>query len=75
MRKPLYEQIINHFGGIGGLAGALTDTAGEKGISYQAVHLWKGVIPPNRAFEIQVLSNGKFNADQIIKEFRKARNS
>lgn len=64
-RKQLYaaamhsfEEIIEHFEGIAGLARAL-------GISTQAISQWNGVIPESRAYQIEIVSHGKFPHDRL----------
>lgn len=51
------EQVVEHFGGQYKLAAAL-------GVSSVAVHWWvrDEKIPPRRAIEIEVATNGKFRA-------------
>ena len=54
-----FEQVLEHFGGTHeSLATAL-------GISREAVTMWKGEIPESRAFQIEVLSGGKFKAANL----------
>ena len=54
-----FEQVLDHFGGTHeSLANAL-------GISREAVTMWKGEIPEARAFQIEVLSAGKFKAADL----------
>lgn len=61
----LFERVIEHFGGTHqSLADVLR-------IERSAVTLWRGVIPKSRAFEIQVLSEGKFTAAEIEAEYLK----
>lgn len=53
------SDVIKHFGGISGLAAALECTT-------QAISQWDdGLIPENRAFQIEVLSKGKFKASKL----------
>ena len=61
-----FEQIVEHFGGTHeSLASAL-------GITREAVTMWKGSVPQSRAFQIEILSGGKFKADQIPTKTRAA---
>lgn len=54
-----FEQVLEHFGGTHeALANAL-------GITREAVSMWKGEIPEARAFQIEVLSGGKFKAADL----------
>lgn len=58
----LFDQVVEHFGGTQmALAKAL-------GVTHSAISQWEGVIPESRAFEIEVLSAGKFKASSIITE-------
>jgi hypothetical protein len=51
-------EIIEHFGGPIPLAGLLD-------CSRQAIDMWRGLVPRNRAFEVMLLSRGKFNLDNM----------
>ena len=54
-----FEDVVEHFGGTHqSLADAL-------GISREAVTMWGGAIPESRAFQIEVLSEGKFKATEL----------
>ena len=54
-----FKQVLDHFGGTHeSLAKAL-------GITREAVTMWKGEIPESRAFQIEVLSEGRFKADEL----------
>lgn len=53
-----FEDVVAHFEGITGLANAL-------GITTQAISQWGGRIPPQRAYQIEVLSRGKFKATRL----------
>ena len=54
-----FEQIVDHFGGTHqSLADAL-------GISREAVTMWGGRIPESRAYQIQVISGGRFQAKDL----------
>lgn len=54
-----FDEVLDHFGGTHeALANAL-------GITREAVTMWKGEIPEARAFQIEVLSAGKFKADEL----------
>lgn len=52
------EEVQAHFGGLTKLARAL-------GISHQAVSAWGNTIPETRAYQIVVLSEGKFSIDEL----------
>lgn len=56
--KQTIVDIAAHFGGIPKLAKAL-------GIHVQAIYQWN-TIPPTRAYQIQVLTRGKFKAEELI---------
>ncbi len=58
-KKTPYQQVVEHFNGAKPLADAL-------GISRTAVYLWNGKIPPLRAYEIEVITSGKFKAADIL---------
>ena len=54
-----FERIVDHFGGTHeSLARAL-------GCSRAAVTMWDGQFPVNRAYQIQVLSAGRFKVDKM----------
>lgn len=54
-----FDEILEHFGGTHQtLADAL-------GCSREAVTMWKGQIPETRAYQIAVLSHGKFSVDRM----------
>lgn len=54
-----FEQVLQHFGGTHeSLADAL-------GISREAVTMWRGRIPEQRAYQIEVLSKGKLRAAEL----------
>ena len=54
-----FEQVLDHFGGTHeSLAKAL-------GITREAVTMWRGQIPAQRAFQIEVASGGHFKADDL----------
>jgi hypothetical protein len=53
-----FDEVLQHFHGVTGLAVTL-------GISPQAISQWHGVIPDARAYQIQVMSNGRFQADRL----------
>lgn len=57
------NRLIEHFGSRAALAKAL-------GINRQAVYQWD-VVPPARAYQIEVLTGGKIKARDILTE-RKA---
>lgn len=63
----LFDRVVEHFGGT---HSALADALG---ISRSAVTLWHGVIPKNRAYQIEVLSAGKFTAAAIEAEHDRQR--
>lgn len=71
MKPTLYDQILAYYGGVANLANKLIGPEGDTGISVQAIYLWKGVIPLCRAFEIQVITEGRFTAKAIIKAYQK----
>lgn len=53
------QDVIEHFGGTHrSLAEAL-------GVHRATVTMWGGEIPPNRAYQIEVLSKGKFKAKNL----------
>jgi hypothetical protein len=61
-----FEQVVDHFGGTHeSLAKAL-------GISREAVTMWRGQIPESRAFQIEVVSGGKFKAADLLKLARES---
>ncbi|MDM5132882.1 Cro/CI family transcriptional regulator [Aeromonas piscicola] len=51
------KDVLAHFGGP-------SATAKRLGITAQAVSRWPDVIPPGRAYQIEVLTGGKLKADQ-----------
>jgi hypothetical protein len=51
-------EIIEHFGGPQKLADTL-------GCSRTSIVMWRGFVPPTRAFEIQVRSGGRFTVDRM----------
>jgi transcriptional repressor of cell division inhibition gene dicB len=53
-----FSDVIKHFGGISGLAAALECTT-------QAISQWDELIPEQRAYQIEVLSKGKFKASRL----------
>ena len=54
-----FQDVLDHFGGTHqSLADAL-------GITREAVTMWNGEIPPQRAFQIEVVSKGKFKAAEL----------
>lgn len=53
-----FQEVIEHFEGITGLAKQL-------GCTTQAISQWKGQIPEPRAYQIEVLSKGRFKADRL----------
>lgn len=57
--------VIKHFGGITALAAKL-------GCTTQAISQWGGAIPEPRAFQIEVLSKGKFKASRLPVKKRRA---
>jgi len=52
------SDVIKHFGGISGLAAALECTT-------QAISQWDELIPEQRAYQIEVITKGKFKASQL----------
>ena len=60
-----YEDVLKHFGGTHqSLADAL-------GITREAVTMWRGKIPKNRAYQIEVLTGGRFKAKNLINESKR----
>jgi transcriptional repressor of cell division inhibition gene dicB len=57
-RSSIHNEICQHFGGTPQLAKLLN-------ISRTAIYKWKA-IPEGRAYQIEILSNGKFKAKDII---------
>jgi hypothetical protein len=53
-----FSEVLEHFGGITGLANAL-------GVTTQAISQWEEEIPEGRAYQIEVLSKGKYKAAQL----------
>jgi hypothetical protein len=59
-----FDEILDHFGGTHqALADRLTASGWE--ITREAVSMWGGEIPPGRAYQIEVISGGKFPADRL----------
>lgn len=54
------EQVIDHFGDVLSLAKAL-------GVSRPAIYQWRssGAIPPMRALQIEIITNGQFKAHEL----------
>ena len=52
------EAVITHFGGKANLARAL-------GVTLTAISKWKTAFPKGRAYQIEVLTEGKFKADEL----------
>jgi hypothetical protein len=64
-----FDEIIEHFGGTHqSLADAL-------GCTREAVTMWNGIIPESRAFQIEVLSKGKFRANSLPSKRRSAQSA
>lgn len=61
-----FEDVLQHFGGT---HKALADALG---ISREAVTMWAGQIPESRAFQIEVLSGGKFKAADLLELARES---
>lgn len=57
------EAVVSYFGSRGKLAKAL-------GVTPPAISRWKEFIPDRRAYQIEVLTEGKFKAEQLKKERR-----
>ena len=54
-----FKDVLDHFGGT-------PKSLGEAlGITREAVAMWKGRIPENRAFQIEVLSGGRFKVADL----------
>lgn len=64
----LYEEVVEHFGGT---QNALAKALGLK--THSGISQWNGVIPKSRAFQIEVLSDGKFKASQIVREYERVK--
>lgn len=54
-----FDEVIAHFGSKNNLSKAL-------GISRPAVARWKDYIPKGRAYQIEVLTKGKFKAKDLV---------
>jgi DNA-binding transcriptional regulator YdaS (Cro superfamily) len=60
MEQPItFLELVDHFGSRTALAKAL-------GVSKSAISEWKGVVPKTRAWQIEVVTDGRFRAAQII---------
>lgn len=59
IQMTTYERLIQHFKGVPNLAKAL-------GVKPQAVYMWAGVVPENRAYQIEVITSGAFKAKDFI---------
>lgn len=59
------NDVIQHFGSGAALARAL-------GVHRQAVYMWRGQIPKGVAYQIHVLTDGEFDADQYLSQKEKA---
>lgn len=59
--KTAYDRVVDHFGGVEGLAV-------ELGITDKAIYLWRGRIPRGRTFEIESITKGKFVATDLIND-------
>ncbi len=64
MKQITYTDVVAHFGNESDLARALE-------VKPQAVYQWAGVVPRGRAFEIEVLTQGKMKALDILAGCRK----
>ncbi len=53
------EDVISHFGGRAKLAKTL-------GITRAAISFWRVSIPKGRAYQIQILTEGKFKAADLL---------
>ena len=53
------DAVIAHFGGKAQLARAL-------GVTLTAICKWKAAFPKGRAYQIEVLTKGKFNAAELV---------
>ncbi len=60
----MFQQVVAHFGSQSELARAM-------GVSRSAVCQWKalGAIPPKQCKQIEVLTNGKFKALDLVLEY------
>jgi len=56
------QAVIDHFGSI-------TKAAEALGVKYQAVHNWRqaGKVPPVRQWQIQAITAGRFQAEELQK--------
>lgn len=52
------ERVVNHFGSRNKLAKAL-------GVTLPAVSKWKTAMPQGRAYQIEVMTRGKFKAKNL----------
>lgn len=64
-KSNLLVQLIDYYDGIVHLADAL-------GITMSAISQWR-TIPKHRAYQIEVLTKGKFKAKAILKEIKNER--
>lgn len=55
-----FEKLIFHFGSKNKLAKAL-------GLTPQAITKWNAGIPRGRAYEIEVMTNGEFKAQELVR--------
>lgn len=62
--KPI-EEVISHFGSKNKLAKIL-------GVTPQALTKWKDGVPKGRAYQIEVFTEGKFQAKDLV--YRSGRN-
>jgi transcriptional repressor of cell division inhibition gene dicB len=59
-QKCIIKKVSNYFGGNPSLARAL-------GINVRAIYQWDS-IPESRAYQIEVLTNGHFKAEDLIQK-------
>ena len=66
----MFQQVVDHFGSQSELARAM-------GVSRSAVCQWKvlGAIPPKHSKQIDVLTNGKFKAIDLVLEYYGIKNN
>lgn len=61
MNNQKLVEVIEHFGGVPGLAKAL-------GCERQAVYQWRGKIPKLRAYQVEAITKGRFKASDLLKD-------
>lgn len=53
-----YNELVTYFGSAGKIAKAL-------GITRAAISRWHGKVPPGRAYQLEVMTHGKFKASEL----------